>query len=333
MVCTAARASSPQACTAISNEPVQPKITYENRNIGVEIFPNPAKPKVEGKGITDKYLEYMEWFGKHWRLCQLAIPRLHNKKFVRPEEKDTYRKILPKLADHVAFFTEQMSSPTVRYLTMNKLNHQSHMGKKWSKKMRKTINKSWGTIYNYYEKKKRDMRKYKLKRLSQGKKKKMSGKDLKSKEEFYSNLAKRKEPPKPPPKEKKPKREPNLERLGEMAVPKERIYTPPTIKPVSKAALKYNATERLLVISRPPPRYFKILPPLIPGKVKKSALKYVATPSFLKMTEPIVRHCGGKPIVTQTETDNQDCFTVKPSALKYKITARIKKLAEPKERQ
>lgn len=60
---------------------------------------------------------------------------------------------------------------------------------------------------------------------------------------------------------------------------------------------------------------------------------FSATERLLKVTEPIVRHCDRKVIEVQTEADNVDCFKVKPSALKYKVTPRIKKLAEPKERK
>lgn len=96
--------------------PIPQKLTYENRNIGITIFPKPPPSKKPEKGPNAKYLEYLELMSQKWRIVELAKPKRITKKYTQPEEKDdsNRRDFSRKLPDHVLFFQENLALQKVR---------------------------------------------------------------------------------------------------------------------------------------------------------------------------------------------------------------------------
>ncbi|KAJ8944278.1 hypothetical protein NQ318_009655 [Aromia moschata] len=212
----------------------------------------------------------------------------------------------------------------IQTLVINKDLWGKQNGSKYRRRMRKRINKTWASIYNYYKLKERQ-KKRRQERLSKsdGKKKKPPPKVFKRTE----SLAMPKKEFLPETKgQKKKKIFSDYKHLEVMAAPVSRPEPKPKRVGVNPAALTCTPSEITMRLAQVPERWLRVPKPLMPGKVKRGALKYKITPKIEALAVP-------KPRSEKAKTeDDAGPWTISKSALKYKATPRIIELAKPIER-
>ncbi|CAG9815362.1 unnamed protein product [Phaedon cochleariae] len=300
------------------------KIDTECVTVDINVFPTPPPPPPPALNpIPEKILKILEKYKYNWRLDQLAKPRRKASKFI-PIVVEPLKivKVKPlKLDSELVYYADQQSRPPLRTLVLNKRLYGKQNGRKYRQRVRKLIDKSWGSIYNFYKKRERDKKLRQLRREAKKVKKTHDN-------SIMLKLATPKRVFFPEPEEKTPKKIfSDFDRLDTLAAPKPFIELPPKRMGVNPAALTYEPTEIVLKLAQQPDRYKFVCKPLEPGKVQRAALRYKITERTEALAVPKQRSEKAK------VDEDWDPWVIPKNALKYKATTRILELAKPKERE
>ncbi|KAF5292430.1 hypothetical protein FQA39_LY13977 [Lamprigera yunnana] len=280
-----------------------------------------------------------------WRIGMLSRSRpiRTRTKYVYIPEEGVGSEVKPSAFLGVASpRTNDACKPLIRVLRENR--QRTHLGQRLMQKIDNTIQQSWNTVYNYYNKQieeKRKKREYKL-RLLALKTKQVSSSEIKAKKDkkIAEFVTKRSGPKKiflPPPIPRGDITNLDVIRyhMETLAIPKSLTlkYVRPSIDStyidpyrVKRSAIAYKVTQRTLVLARSPS--YKLIEPLIirPGYVKRAALKCKASPRSIELAKPRKK-------AAEKETDlKEHPFEISPFALKAKATRRLIELSKPIER-
>lgn len=221
-------------------------------------------------------------FGKNkrtsWRLNQLALPQRVTKKYTLPSTRQS--KVFSPIDKNIAFRTDHLSRPIIRYLYANKRLYQHVKSDQYINTIDKTIENSWNSIYNFYRKKLQEQKiKRKLLKIEKEQEKKPTEKELEkieaAKKDRIDFISKPKTVVLPPetPRSWKPL-ESFLENLETLAAPKQyHVILPRELGVVSPKALKYQITEAIEKLYTIPDRLKQRHFNVEHGTVKKSALR------------------------------------------------------------
>ncbi|EFA10167.2 uncharacterized protein Theg [Tribolium castaneum] len=297
--------------------------------LDIIVHPSFSEPKVTASEPTTKAPKQWKW---PWRINMLSVPRIRVPKYAPPVPKPP--KTPERLDPGIEFRSDHLSRPPLRLLNVNLTTYKR--GPKYAKNLTKLIDKSWGSIYNYYRKQLRDRRLKRLRRkLEKLKAKKPKGKSLEKiqamKQEHWNRMAQPKKIPLP---EKIPKKwkplDDLLANIDVLAAPKEYHIVPPRVLGVvNPKALTYEITEAIQKLYHIPDRLKKQPEGLPLGYVKRSALRAKCNERIDKLALPSFSAREAK----KHDEDKYDPWVISPNALKYKPTARILELAKPSERE